>query len=173
MTTPIPCLLIFAFGILGGAPCLADNGYMQLFGAEGKTISTVDQRAIYTQLGFKLAKDRKSFIDAGCDPAGYSVELVDLNSDGTPEVWVSGGNTCTSGMTGSSVWLFVKSGTAGYRANLGFPAGGWKVLPQKSNGFPDLRFGGPGFCEAVWRWDGTTYKHFKNVATAKGGCAGR
>lgn len=48
--------------------------------------------------------------------------------------------------------------------------GGYRHPSDKHQGFPDLQFGGMGWCEAVWRWDGQTYRHFKNLPTQPGGC---
>lgn len=162
------------------SPALADGGYKRLF-SKAKGIPTEDQIAIYDQLKLKFAKAYTApdgslvnqFIPEHCeDPAPYEVEVTDLNSDGVPEVFVSGGDSCTSGATGGSIWLFVKS-SSGYQMHLGFPAGVWKALPEKSKGFPDLRFVDAGHREGVWRWNGREYDHFRDVATATGGCNNR
>ena len=161
-------------------PAMAgDSGHKQLFDGS-KGIAVADQSDIYRQLQLKLAKDstaddgtvqhRFTVIGGGCDPAGYGVEVVDLNNDGTPEVFVNGGDACTSGMTSNTVWLFVKS-SSGYRMNLGFPAVVQTRLPEKSKGFPDLRLvAATGPCDEVWRWDGVRYVHSRDVETHKGGC---
>lgn len=86
------------------------------------------------------------------------------------EVFVLGGNTCTSGMDGSTITLWIKDVAGSYVMNLGFPGGGWTVLATSNLGFPDLSVGGAGFCEAVWRWDGTMYQHHGDRETEPGGC---
>jgi hypothetical protein len=48
--------------------------------------------------------------------------------------------------------------------------GGYRHPSDKHPGFPDLQFGGMGWCEAVWRWDGQTYRHLNNMPTQPGGC---
>jgi hypothetical protein len=157
----------------------ADTGYKQLFN-KSKGISVQDQIRIYDQLKLKFAKDDKTpdgavvhqftLADEGCDPAPYEVEVTDLNNDRTPEVFVEGGDACTSGMTGGTMWLFIKS-QSGYRMNLGFPAGMKTILPQRSKGFPDLRLvAATGPCDEVWRWNGDKYTHSRDVETFKGGC---
>lgn len=105
----------------------------------------------------------------GCDPAPFEAHAEDLNGDGIPEVFIYGGNACTSGGTGRSVSLFIKKGET-YSQHLGFPAFSHVRTQQSHLGFADLRFSGAGFCEGVWRWNGQTYGHLKNVATAPGGC---
>ena len=152
-------------------PALADTGFKQLF-SKSKSIAVEDQVAIYRQLELKLAPDGKQFVDEFCkdDPAPYEVEVVDLNKDGTPEVFVEGGNYCTSGVTGGTMWLFIKS-PSGYKSNLGFPAGMWTAFPQKSKGFPDLRLvAATGPCDEVWRWNGKAYAYSRAIPTFKGGC---
>jgi hypothetical protein len=153
------------------SPALADTGYKQLFD-KSKGITVEDQIAIYRQLELKLAPDGQQFVGEFCadDPAPYNVEVVDLNKDGTPEVFVEGGNNCTSGVTGQSMWLFIKS-ASGYKSNLGFPAGKWTALPEKSKGFPDLRLvAATGPCDEVWRWNGNEYSYSRAIPTFKGGC---
>jgi len=129
---------------------------------------------ISNQLGLKVGEDGKTLVESVCGQSFFfEMEIVDLNHDGKLEVFVLGGNTCLSGLAGSSVWLFVKDESGKYNANLGFPAGGYNVLDSLNAGFPDLRFGGPGFCEPVWRWNGKTYEYFRSIATAEGGCDNR
>ncbi len=70
----------------------------------------------------------------------------------------------------SSVILFIRNAVGRYTAHLGFPGRGAVPLESRSHGYPDLLIGGPGFCFAVWRWDGTTYVHLRNDPQAPGGC---
>jgi len=46
------------------------------------------------------------------------------------------------------------------------------VLETSNMGYPDLAIGGAGFCEAVWRWDGTSYQQHGTRETEPGGCDG-
>ena len=66
-----------------------------------------------------------------------------------------------SGYTGSSIWLFIRTPDGTYTPHLGFPAASYEILPEARGGFPDLKFGGPGFCQAVWRWDGADYRFLR------------
>lgn len=162
--------LLWASLFLAVAASSAAEDFQALFGAKEKSISAEDKSSIYRQLGLTLDKGGSRFIAESCDdPAPYAVEVIDLNRDGTPEVFVVGGDLCTSGNTGSSIWLFIKS-TSGYQLNLGFPAGKWTPLPERSKGFPDLKFASAGHCEEVWRWNGVKYAHSRDVAMAEGGC---
>jgi hypothetical protein len=171
-----------------------DGGYAVLFREVASALSERDQKAIYAALGAGLAADGRSFVDTECVDArtryakatgeaspptlsscnaAYSVKLVDLNGDGVAEVFVTGGSSYRSGITGSSIWLFLKDAHGAYQPQFGFPAAAHKVLKSRSKGLPDIQLGGRGFCEAVWRWDGKGYAHHKNVPTQPGGCGGR
>jgi hypothetical protein len=146
------------------------EGHRILF-ADSTTISDDDQRAIFGLLEYTVSADGTVLEAVDCGPI-YVTEArdVDLNEDGTAEFIVIAGNACTSGMAGSSVVLFVKDAEGHYGTHLGFPAGAWRKLETSNLGFPDLAFGGPGFCESVWRWDGSTYQHHRNEPTEPGGC---
>lgn len=160
-----------------------EEGAKVFFGRSRAKLSEIEKRDIYSAMDIRLAPDRKSFIVADCAEdqsptpswciATYDIESIDLNKDGIQEVFVTGGNTFTSGATGSSIWLFVRQSDGSYSKQLGFPACCHTVLRTRNKGYPDLRFGGPGFCESVWRWNGTEYKYLRNIATAKGGCDNR
>jgi hypothetical protein len=75
-------------------------------------------------------------------------------------------------MSGYNLTLFIRVAEGGWGMNLGFPAGGWTKLETGNQGWPDLSIGGPGFCEAVYRWDGSTYQHHGQRETEPGGCEG-
>lgn len=106
--------------------------------------------------------DGTELLDEGGRPAPFRAELRDLNGDGIDEIFVIGGNAYLSGFTGSSIWLFIRSADGAYQPYLGFPAFAYEVLPETNKGFPDLKFGGPGFCQAVWRWDGAQYGYLRS-----------
>lgn len=141
-----------------------------LFGSEARELSVAEQHAIFATLGLVLSEDGTHFLDEACrTPADAHVRYLDLDHDGTPEVLVTYGNSCVSGMTGSSVLLFVKK-NGSYVANLGFPAADVTPLESNSLGFDDLLIGGRGFCFPVWRWNGQEYAHFRNEPQEPGGC---
>jgi hypothetical protein len=163
------CLLI-SLACAGSAYAQAE-GYRILF-PDSTTIPGEDQRAIFEQLGYSVSADGTALEAPDCGPIFGQVEETDLNGDGIVEVFVIAGNTCTSGMAGSSITLFIQDAEGRYGPQLGFPAGGWTRVETANAGFPDLSIGGPGFCEADYRWDGTTYRHDRNHPTEPGGCDG-
>ena len=154
---------------------LADAGDTQapdlLFEQFEDRLSRSEQAEIVRLLDLKVSVDGKTLLEPVCgQPASFQARVEDLNRDGTPEIFIVGGNTCLSGGTGSSVWLFIKDESGHYRQKLGFPAAGYEVLNSTNAGMPDLKFGGPGFCRGVWRWNGSEYVHFKNEPDEPGGC---
>jgi hypothetical protein len=181
-------------GLAVEASCLepeTDSGYELLFRGSTARLSERDKKAIYYALESRLAEDQKSFVDLECVDAlsryakatgtnaseriptrckaMYLVTIADLNSDGIPDVFITGGSSYRARKSDSSIWLFTKVANGSYAQHFGFPAHSYRILKSKTNGFADIRFGG-GFCEAVWRWDGKTYTHYRNVPTRKGGC---
>lgn len=156
-------LVLFLTSI--ATPCAADNAYKKLFENIPNKLSLQEQKAIYSAL------DLNGQLVCEVTPENFNVELKDINGDGVTEVFIIGGNACTSGVTGSTIWLFIKQNRhAIYKKNLDFPAGGYKILLEKSKGFPDIQVGGSAFCDGVWRWSGRSYSHYKNIPTAVGGC---
>ena len=120
-----------------------------------------------------MAPGGREFVDNTCGmPAAAEVQFLDLNRDGAPEVLVVFGNTCTSGMAGTSVVLFIKT-QGQYRMNLGFPAAEVTPLDTRNRGYADLLIGGPGFCFPVWRWNGSDYVYFRSDPQEPGGCDNR
>jgi hypothetical protein len=148
------------------------EGQTLLFNPDSTTITEVDQRAIFDALDYLVSADGASLEAIDCGSIFARAAEADLNGDGVVEVFVLGGNSCMSGMDGSTITLWIKDAAGNYAMNLGFPGGGWTVLETSNLGFPDLSIGGAGFCEAVWRWDGTTYQHHGNRETEPGGCDG-
>lgn len=161
--------------LLVTVPSQADDGWKLLFGSvDGLTAD--DQQAIYNHLGLTRSTSADELLvmgDTDARPARFAVTLEDLNADGRSEVFLAGGNTFLSGSTGSSVWLFTSQADGrGWQLNLGVPASGYTVLEEREGGYPDLRTGGAGDCDVVWRWDGMTYAHHAAIDVQPGGCDG-
>ena len=140
----------------------------QLFKDVKTTLTTAEKNHIASKLGFVLSgnatqpfaldKDSKEY------PFSASVLPTDMNKDGKEEIFISYGNSFTSGNTGSSINLFIKDATGKYIEQLGFPGMVPDALATVSKGYPDLVIGGPGFEFPVWRWNGKSYGLFKNVS---------
>jgi hypothetical protein len=172
---PWPAGLARALTALGlCAACATPGGsYRILFGGSRHGLSLADERAAFATFsdGLSVSADGARLEDPYCGDLSPSTDVVDLNADGTPEIFVLWGNACTSGLTGRSLTLLVRDRAGSYRAELGFPATAWKGLPEATNGWPDLEIGGPGFCDAVWTHRGETYEFKCNLPQAADGCA--
>jgi hypothetical protein len=170
-----PLALSVLISLAGADAMLAQvEGFRLLFPADSTTIAEDDQRAIFELLGYGVSADGTGLEDRvmDCGSIYAHAQEDDLNGDGIPEAFVLGGNGCTSGMDGSNLTLFIQDAGGTWVTNLGFPAGGWTKLETGNLGFPDLAIGGAGFCEAVYRWDGSMYQHHGNRETEPGGCDG-
>ena len=138
--------------------------------APASQLSNADMGRIVSSIGLSLAADGQHIDDPTCGAVDARFETVDLNRDGTPELFLFYGDTCTSGATGESLVLFVKDAGGSYRPQLGFPAADYTAVGPGRFGFPDLEVRGMDFCAGVWRWDGTDYQHFCNRPDEPAGC---
>jgi len=120
---------------------------------------------------FPLSADGQRFEDANCGDVKPETTPVDLNGDGTFEVFVLWGNTCTSGGAGRSLSLLIRDADGSYRTQLGFPAAGWREIENDEQEWPDLIIDGPGFCHPIWAWREDRYEFRCNVPEGQSGCA--
>jgi hypothetical protein len=143
-----------------------------LFAADETRLSSAEQGAIHAVFAewFALSSDGLHFEDEACGEIPTQTEIIDLNGDGTAEVFVHWGNSCTSGHAGRSLSLFARDSSGVWNDQLGFPAFDYSALTASNAGYPDLEFGGPGFCFAVWSWTGGHYEFKCNSPQEEGGC---
>lgn len=162
--------LLAASGLTGCAG--SDSSLALLFDPADTSISRDDQSAIFDifESWVPLSADGRRFEDPLCGDMAPSTEVVDLNVDGEVEVFLYWGNTCSSGMTGRRLALFVKDAQGEFHNHFGFPAASWTALENRVDGWPDLEFGGPGFCFGVWSWNGSQYEFKCNRPQMERGC---
>ena len=147
------------------------NANEALFGSGGRSLSEADLKEVMSQLDARFVSrdDNAGFVGKSCDTP-YSLS-GEFKRDGEQEqLWVSGGDTCTSGATGNSIWVFVRDEGGHLRANLGVPAAEARTISEQSAGVHDLRLSGAGYCDSQWRWNGKEFAHLKNIATQPSGC---
>jgi len=140
-----------------------------LFGNVKSKLAIKDKNEIARLAGFILSADKKQFIiskDAADYPFGVQVYPTDMNKDGVEEIFVSYGNTYTSGMTGSSIVLFTRDAYGDWHKHLNFPGAVPDALKTGFGGYPDLVIGGPGVNFPVWRWNGKDYASASLVSNA-------
>ncbi|NMG16250.1 hypothetical protein [Aromatoleum bremense] len=113
----------------------------------------------------------------GCDrePMDAEAQVVDLNGDRQPEVFVMAGNTCTSGMTGISVRLYARQRDGTWIQLLDVIAPAYRVLPSTSHGWRDLALASrTSSCVGVWRLgDDGRYRYTRSEAADGGPCPDR
>lgn len=170
---PLPvtgCTLLLVLASCAGNP----PGDTLLFAPDETRLNRNQQQRVVDAFAsmFPLSADGTRFTDSNCGDVDPEATPVDLNDDGVFEVFIQWGNTCTSGFTGRSLSLFVRDESGNYRPQLGFPALGWWVSPIGEPKWPDLRFGGPGFCRPVWTWRDNLYQFKCSIPEEAGGCAG-
>lgn len=117
-------------------------------------VSSAELKQLYMAVGLK--EHAGQYLDSCEQPVKPESEIVDLNGDRVPEVFIWVGGSCY-GAAGGELSLFVKNKQRRWEQNFGFPAGGYKLLKTKSLGYPDIELGGPGICLPIWRWNGTAY----------------
>lgn len=116
--------------------------------------SPAELKVLYKAAGL-TERDGKFFDD--CEqPIQPDTEIVDLNEDGKPEVFILVSGSCY-GAAGAQLSLIIKDNLGHWQSNFGFPAGGYKLLSAKNNSYPDIEIEGPGPCFPIWRWNGTQY----------------
>ena len=96
-------------------------------------------------------------VDSCGAPVTPRIQRVDLNGDGTDEVFVLIPGTCEGGIAGGYLTLLVRAPGGGWSSNLGFPAGSYRILPRRRGGYPDIEIALPGPCAPVWGWNGQRY----------------
>ena len=121
---------------------------------EAPQLSATELKAVYKTAGLKERGGK--FLDDCDQPVQPKTEIVDLNGDGQPEVFVMVNSSCY-GMAGGQLTLLIMNRQGRWKSNLGFPAESYKLLSTKNKGYPDIEIGGPGLCSPAWRWNGTKY----------------
>ena len=96
----------------------------------------------------------------------YEAKVVDLNSDGQPEVFTLEFGGICFGQLGASMNLYIKDNQGQWQPQFGFD-GFYKVLKTKNQGYPDIAIVGDpdavvdsSHCP-VWRWNGQEYDIYK------------
>ena len=133
-----------------------------------KSAATINEKNYIAQkLAFVLSADKAQPFAQDKDSKEYpfmaTVLPTDLNKDGKEEIFISFGNSYTSGNAESSIVLFIKNTAGVYEMNLGFPGMTPDILTTINKGYPDLVVGGPGFEFPVFRWNGKMYDNYKTL----------
>jgi hypothetical protein len=139
-------------------------GAVALLGAYGTALaaeepSAQEKATIFKAAGFKAKGDKyvRCEDDTTMSAQPGSIEMEDLNGDGTAEAWVKESSIFCYGNTAEAFVLVGKDNKDAWVVLLdqvGMPV----VQESKSKGWPDIEVGGPGFGKfPVYRYDGEKY----------------
>lgn len=163
-------LLTSFFSVAQGRPTPAgrtDAGTLMegariLFLQSGSKLTPAQKNTLFRKLGLQVAADKKGFRMDGFD-VGAKAYPVDLNKDGMEEVFVIM-DGLLFGNTGEGVALFIRNSAGEYALQEEVAGGIAVILDTKSNGFPELVIAGPGFEFPLYRWNGKSYTHVRNIS---------
>ena len=94
--------------------------------------------------------------EGSCD-TGEITTYKDLNGDGLKDAVISDYSTMCYGNTGVGYHIVAQQKTGNWKLifeNMGIPT---FLKTKGKDGWPDIENGGPGFCFAVYRWNGEKY----------------
>lgn len=127
-----------------------------LFKGVKSRLSNSDKNTIANASNLTLNKAKTKFIAVGDNNYTANAYPVDMNEDGTEEVFIIQ-TGITFGNTASYFDLFMKLSDGKYKtvaSVIGVPA----ITRTVVNGYPELFVGGPGMSMPVWRFNGREYK---------------
>ncbi len=115
--------------------------------------------------GIKFSSTKNGFVDDSGDGdiVTLSTQSINLSNGGQRGIFIVGGNTYTSGVTGSSIWAFILNKNGLVQSEFGFPAVEFKLLNSVHLNFHDIQFFGSGFCAPIWIWNGHNYIFQKSM----------
>jgi hypothetical protein len=128
--------------------------------AQAASLAPADEAAAFAAAGFTRVGGQWRACEDPDSPsyqAGAIEQVVDLNGDGRPEAIIAEHSGYCYGMQGSGYMLVSKQAGGGWTL---VTSGSGMLTPLESRGaggWRDLEIGGPGFCFAVQRWNGSAY----------------
>ena len=123
-------------------------------------LSPADEAAAFGAAGFKLTEGQwRSCDDPGTASyaPGAIEQVADLNGDGRPEAIISESSSFCYGMQGAGYAVVSKQADGAWKLITGGSGIPRALTAKGADGWPDLEIGGPGFCFAVERWNGSEY----------------
>jgi hypothetical protein len=129
--------------------------------AQTPALAPADEAAAFVAAGFTRIDGAWHACD---DPGtasflpGAIEQVADLNGDGLPEAIIAEHSGFCYGMQGSGYMLVSQQPDRSWRL---ITSGSGILIPLATKGiggWQDLQIGGPGFCFAVERWNGSEYR---------------
>jgi hypothetical protein len=122
--------------------------------AENKpNVSTKEARQIFKAANFKKTKNGW----AGNCNQGEIIIYKDLNGDGHKDAVIQDSSSMCYGNTGVGYYIVSQQKDGKWKkifSDSGIPT---FLKTKGKDGWPDIENGGPGFCFAVYRWNGKEY----------------
>lgn len=161
--------LMLSMAILAAATSAGANDALApaLFGdVSSGELSGQDQAAIATLLPMTVRDGVVVSNDEVClgSPMRPTVTFVELNGAPPTEVIVEAGDSCTSGMTGQTLWLLGRSTAGKWGVMLEVVAIYSGIGTEVTEGWKDLRLSGRGHCDfSIWSRRNGTYGYVRSA----------
>lgn len=129
--------------------------------AQTAALAPADEAAAFAAAGFtRLDGAWRACEDPGTASytPGAIEQVTDLNGDGRPEAIITESSGFCYGMQGSGYMLVSQQPDRSWKL---VTSGSGILIPLETRGaggWQDLQIGGPGFCFAVERWNGSAYQ---------------
>lgn len=129
-----------------------------------------DIQQITKELNVGHTKSSDALVDlGGCGELDFSIRPVSLNMQNFAGIVINLGNSCTSGVIGTTAHLYIKANNKLIKS---FSIVGADVTPiyndEKSP--PIFRIEGPGYCHPVYAWNHANYAYSCSEQEQQGGC---
>ncbi|MEO6317138.1 MAG: hypothetical protein ABIU63_09340 [Chitinophagaceae bacterium] len=140
-----------------------------LFKKTPSRLTNAEKNHLFEQLDIKWSANKDQFVDND-DEDELTPYLhvgffpVDINRDGSEEVFIVLSNEALFETTGVKIIFFAKDEDGSYQKNTEIPVEDLVPLTRKHLGYPDLLLGSSGALFNIWRWDGKRYKFFQRVS---------
>jgi hypothetical protein len=160
------------------------QGYLSLKGCPGEggaapvaasaaakhTGGPAERAAAFKAAGFTPTRGKYLACDKSAE---LQIEIRDLNGDGRPDALITDEGTECYGNTGTGYVIVTKAADGTWRRLFNSPGIPEFQKTRGVGGWPDVVNGGPGFCFAILRWNGSDYQRIGWKADSPGACAGR
>ncbi|WP_293456205.1 hypothetical protein [Phenylobacterium sp.] len=133
-------------------------------------VSAADKEAAFKAAGFPAVRGRHPACDKSTEA---TIEFNDLNGDGRPDAVVTDAGTFCYGNTGTGYVVVAKQANGTWRKVFDSPGIPEFQSTRGADGWPDVINGGPGFCFALLRWNGSELRRIAWKPQAPNACAGR
>ncbi len=131
-------------------------------------MTNAEKNHLFGELYIRWSTKKKQFVDNDDtkEAAPYrqvNFFPVDLNKDGTEEIFIVLVNEALFETAGAQAVLFTKDSDGSYQRNTEIASEDVVPLTSKHLGYPDLLLGSSEDIYNIWRWDGRKYAFFQKL----------